>query len=60
MRTLRYWIAGLTIAVAGLSGCATTTGAVLGGMAGHAVGGTTASTVGGAVVGGIIGNGMGD
>lgn len=31
-------------------------GAVIGGMAGHAIGGSTAATIGGAVVGGVIGN----
>ena len=34
-------------------------GAVLGGLAGHALGGSTAATIGGAVVGGVIGNQVG-
>jgi len=63
-RTLISVISALTLASA-LSACGTPsrqqvgvgTGAVLGGVAGHAVtGGSTLGTVGGAAVGGLIGN----
>ncbi len=56
MKSVRLWI-GLASALA-LTGCGTITGAVLGGVAGHAIGGDTSSTVTGAVVGGVIGNRM--
>lgn len=53
------------LSASGLSGCATPTqqqvgigtGAVVGGVVGHALtGGSTAGTVGGAAIGGVIGN----
>ncbi|MFC7515440.1 glycine zipper 2TM domain-containing protein [Herbaspirillum sp. GCM10030257] len=63
-RTLISVISAITLASA-LSACGTPTrqqvgvgtGAVLGGVAGHAVtGGSTMGTVGGAAVGGLLGN----
>lgn len=63
-RTLISVISAITFASA-LSACGTPTrqqvgvgtGAVLGGVAGHAVsGGSTLGTVGGAAVGGLLGN----
>lgn len=60
-------IAGAVTLVSSLTACGTPsrqqvgigTGAVLGGVAGHAVsGGSTLGTVGGAAVGGVIGNEM--
>ena len=63
-RTLISVISAITLASA-LSACGTPsrqqvgvgTGAVLGGVAGHAVtGGSTLGTVGGAAVGGLLGN----
>jgi osmotically inducible lipoprotein OsmB len=65
-RTLVSVVGALTLAST-LAGCGTPsrqqvgvgTGAVLGGVAGHAVtGGSTLGTVGGAAVGGVIGNEM--
>ncbi|MGA7951848.1 MAG: glycine zipper 2TM domain-containing protein [Thiobacillaceae bacterium] len=52
----------------GLAGCATTPetigtvgGAVVGGVAGHAIGGgSTAATVGGAAVGAVVGHEIGE
>jgi len=58
MKTFRTLFASLLITASALSGCATTTGAVLGGAAGHAIGKDTTSTVGGAVLGGMIGHEM--
>jgi outer membrane lipoprotein SlyB len=43
-------------AVLGLSGCGTTSGAVVGGATGYALGGNTASTAAGAIAGGVIGH----
>lgn len=63
-RTLISVVSAITLASA-LSACGTPTrqqvgvgtGAVLGGVAGHAVtGGSTMGTVGGAAVGGLLGN----
>jgi osmotically inducible lipoprotein OsmB len=55
---MKALLLGLAIAMGSLSltGCGTATGAVVGGAAGHAIGGDTASTVGGAVAGGVIGH----
>lgn len=46
------------ILATGLTGCVTLAGAVVGGAAGHAIGGDAASTVAGAVVGGVVGHKM--
>jgi len=62
----RYSVA-LAFALAAVAGCGTTNetlgtagGAVIGGVAGNAVGrGSTAATVGGAAVGGIVGHEVG-
>jgi osmotically inducible lipoprotein OsmB len=59
MKWLRACALSLVIAMSGLAGCATTSGAVLGGYAGHKYGKDTTSTVGGAVLGGIIGHEIG-
>jgi osmotically inducible lipoprotein OsmB len=55
---MKALLVGLALAWSSLSlsGCGTASGAVVGGVAGHAIGGDTASTVGGAVAGGIIGH----
>ena len=58
MKTLLISLAIAMTSLTTLSGCGTTSGAVVGGVAGHAIGGDTASTVGGAVAGGIIGHEM--
>ena len=58
MKSFATLVLTVVIASAGLSGCGTTSGAILGGAAGHAIGGDTRSTVGGAVVGGVIGHEM--
>jgi outer membrane lipoprotein SlyB len=46
----------LTTALSTISGCGTTSGAVVGGVAGAAAGGTVPAVVGGAVVGGVVGH----
>ena len=56
MKSLRNSVIGLVIAMSCLAGCGTTSGAIIGGVTGYALGGDAASTVGGAVAGGIIGN----
>jgi osmotically inducible lipoprotein OsmB len=56
MKSLRTCVVFLVIGMSGLAGCGTISGAVIGGAAGHAIGGDTTSTVGGAVLGGMIGN----
>ena len=58
MQSLRVLGALVVIATSVLSGCGTTSGALVGGAAGHAIGHDTKSTVGGAVVGGVIGHEM--
>ena len=58
MKSIRNYVVCLFIAMSGLAGCGTTSGALLGGAAGYAIGGDTKSTVGGAVVGGILGHEM--
>ncbi len=50
---------GLALAMAammGLAGCGTTSGAVIGGATGYALGGNVASTAAGAIAGGVIGH----
>jgi osmotically inducible lipoprotein OsmB len=59
MKSIRAGVLAMAVAVASLSGCMTTGGAVVGGIAGHKMGGDTASTVGGAVLGGMIGSQIG-
>ncbi len=46
----------LVILTSALAGCATTTGAAIGGVAGHEYGHSRSSTAAGAVAGGIIGH----
>ena len=58
MKLVRAGGISLFLAESGLAGCGTISGAVIGGAAGHAIGGDTTSTVGGAVLGGMIGNQM--
>lgn len=58
MKSLKTIAMALLIAAgaANLHGCATAAGAALGGVAGHAIGGSTAATLGGAAIGGVIGH----
>ncbi len=56
MNSMRVWTFFLVIAASGLAGCVTAAGAIVGGAAGHKIGGDTTSTIGGAVVGGMIGH----
>ena len=56
MRSCRTFALSLVIAASTLAGCATTTGAVLGGAAGHAIGKDRTSTAAGAIAGGVIGH----
>ena len=56
MRPFRTIALSLVIATSALAGCATTTGAVLGGVAGHAIGKNRTSTAAGAIAGGVIGH----
>jgi osmotically inducible lipoprotein OsmB len=58
MKSFRVLALSLTVALSALAGCATTEGAIVGGAAGHAIGGDASSTVGGAVLGGMIGHHM--
>jgi osmotically inducible lipoprotein OsmB len=57
MKSIRTLMLLFVMATTGLAGCATATGAAVGGYAGHELGkGSRAATVGGAVAGGIIGH----
>ncbi len=60
MKSFRTLACAVLIGISGvaLTGCGTTSGALIGGTAGYAIGGNTASTVGGAVVGGVVGHQM--
>jgi osmotically inducible lipoprotein OsmB len=59
MRLLRRFALGLVMITTALSGCATTTGAAVGGLAGHHYGNSRGATAAGAVAGGIIGHELG-
>jgi len=56
MKMLRAGLIVSLLSLAALTGCGTTSGAVVGGATGYALGGDAASTAAGAVAGGVIGH----
>ena len=56
MKLIRTGVLLAMVSVLGLSGCGTTSGAVIGGATGYALGGNAASTAAGAIAGGVIGH----
>jgi len=56
MKRFRALARAFVIVTSFLAGCATATGAALGGAAGHAIGKNDTSTAAGAIAGGVIGH----